>query len=47
MKAKVDELLEGDIIERVEGPTTWASRVVVAPKPSGEIRVLCGHAPRK
>ena len=40
VKAKIDELLEGDIIERVEGPTTWASPVVVAPKPSGEIR-LC------
>ena len=40
MKAKIDELLDGDIIERVEGPTTWASPVVVAPKLSGEIR-LC------
>jgi len=40
VKAKIDELLEGDIIERVESPTTWASPVVVAPKPSGEIR-LC------
>ena len=40
VKAKIDDLLEGDIIERVEGPTTWASPVVVAPKPSGEIR-LC------
>jgi len=40
VKAKIDELLEGDMIERVEGPTTWASPVVVAPKPSGEIR-LC------
>ena len=40
VKAKVDDLLEGDIIERVEGPTTWASPVVEAPKPSGEIR-LC------
>ena len=38
VKAKIDELLEGDIIERVEGRTTWASPVVVAPKPSGEIR---------
>ena len=37
VKAKIDELLEGDIIERVEGPTTWASPVIVAPKPSGEI----------
>ena len=31
MKAKIDELLEGDIIEKVEGPTTWASPVVVHP----------------
>jgi len=35
VKAKIDKLLEGDIIERVEGPTTWASPDVVAPKPSG------------
>ena len=45
VKAKINELLEGDIIERVEGPTTWASPVVVAPKPSGEIR-LCVDMPR-
>ena len=38
--AKVNKLLENDIIERVEGPTTWISPVVVAPKPSGDIR-LC------
>ena len=38
--AKVNELLENDIIERVEKPTTWISPVVVAPKPSGDIR-LC------
>ena len=38
--AKVYELLENDIIERVEGPTTWVSPVVVAPTPSGDIR-LC------
>ena len=29
---------ENDIIERVEGPTTWISPVVVAPKLSGYIR---------
>ena len=40
VKAKVKELVKEDIVERVEGPTTWASPVVVAPKPSGEIR-LC------
>ena len=38
--AKVNELLENDIIGRVEKPTTWISPVVVAPKPSGDIR-LC------
>ena len=40
MTAKVNELLENDIIGRVEKPTTWISPVVVAPKPSGDIR-LC------
>ena len=40
VKAQINELLEGDIIERVEGPTTWASPVVVAPKLSSEKR-LC------
>ena len=43
MTAKVNELLENDIIERMEGPTTWISPVVVAPKPSGDIR-LCVEA---
>ena len=38
--AKVNELLEKDIIEKVEGPTTWVSPVVIAPKASGDIR-LC------
>lgn len=38
--AKVNELLEKDIIEKVEGPTAWVSPVVVAPKASGDIR-LC------
>ena len=38
--AKIDELRREDNIERLEGPTTWASSVVVAAKPSEEIR-LC------
>ena len=38
--AKVNELLEKDIIERVDGPTTWVSPVVIVPKASGDIR-LC------
>ena len=36
----VNELLQNDIIEREEGPTTRVSPVVVASKPSGDIR-LC------
>ena len=40
VKAKIYELLAGDIMARVEGSTTWASPVVVSPKPSGKIR-LC------
>ena len=38
--AKVKELLEKDIIEKVKGPTLWVSPVVVTPKPLGDIR-LC------
>ena len=45
MTAKVNELLENDIIERVEGPTTWISPVVVAPKPSARGHThMCGYA---
>ena len=40
VSAKIDELRREDNIERLESPTTWASPVVVAPKPSEEIR-LC------
>ena len=38
--AKVNELLEQDIIQRVQGPTAWVSPIVVAPKASGDKR-LC------
>ena len=38
--AKVNEPLEKDILEKVEGPMVWVSPVVVAPKPSGDIK-LC------
>ena len=40
VKEKIDELVELDIIEPVEGPTPWVSPVVVVPKADGEIR-LC------
>ena len=39
-KAKLDELLESGIIERVEGPTPWVSPIVTVPKDDGDIR-LC------
>ena len=40
MEQKLEELVECDIIESVEGPTPWVSPVLVVPKPSGDIR-LC------
>ncbi|XP_062516391.1 uncharacterized protein LOC134191785 [Corticium candelabrum] len=36
----LDEFFAKDIIEKVDGSTSWVSPVVVAPKASGEIR-LC------
>ena len=38
--AKVEDLIAKDIVERVDGPTSWISPVGVAPKASGDIR-LC------
>ena len=37
---KLTELLDADIIEKADGPTSWVSPVCIVPKPSGEIR-LC------
>ncbi len=37
---KLTELLDADIIEKVQRPTPWVSPVCIDPKPSGEIR-LC------
>ena len=34
------DLMEKDIIEKVDGPSPWVSPVVVTPKPNGDIR-LC------
>ena len=38
--AKVEDLIAKDIVERVDGPTSWVSPVVAAPKASGDMR-LC------
>ena len=38
--AEVEKFIEKDIVKRVEGPTSWVSHIVVAPKKSGSIN-LC------
>ena len=40
LSAEIERLTKLDIIEKVEGPTTWLNPVVLAPKPSGKYR-LC------
>ena len=40
LTTKLNELVELDIIEKVSGPSSWVSPVVVVPKPSGDI-CLC------
>ena len=36
---KLQELIEMDIIEPASGPTSWASPLVVVPKPNGDVRI--------
>ena len=40
VERKVQELLDCDIIEEVDGPTPWVNPVVIIPKVNGNIR-LC------
>ena len=40
VERKVQELLDYDIIEEVDGPTPWVNPVVIIPKADGDIR-LC------
>jgi hypothetical protein len=40
VQAKVEELLNVDVIEKVDGPTPWVSPICVVPKSDGDIR-LC------
>ena len=40
ISAELDHLLKLDIIERVDGPTSWISQIVAVPKKNGKIR-LC------
>ena len=39
VEAKIAELEKFDIIEKVEGATSWVSPIVVVPKSSGDIRM--------
>ncbi|XP_015747522.1 PREDICTED: uncharacterized protein K02A2.6-like [Acropora digitifera] len=39
IEEKLEELVNHDVIEQVQGPTPWVSPVVVVPKPTGDIRV--------
>lgn len=39
VEAMIEELLEADIIERVDGLTTWASAVAIALKLNSNIRL--------
>ena len=36
---KLDELLKLDVIEKVEGPSSWVNPLVVVEKPSGDIGI--------
>lgn len=36
---KLEDLLKLDVIEKVEGPTSWVNPLVVAEKPNGDVRV--------
>lgn len=41
VRAHVDDLLQKDIIERVDGPSPWVSPVVIPPKPGSNSIRLC------
>ena len=40
VEAKLKQLEDQDILEQVTGPTPWLSRLLIADKPNGDIR-LC------
>ena len=42
ISTELSRLLKSDIIEKVDGPTTWLNPIVVVPKSSGKIRLCLG-----
>ena len=42
VEEKINELVSQDIIESVEGPTSWVNPVVIVPKPKGDITLCIG-----
>lgn len=40
VEKELQNLLDSDVIEPVEGPTLWISPIVVVPKSSGDVRCV-------
>ena len=45
VKAELDKLTDADVITPVEEPTSWCSRMVVATKKSGNLRICIDPRP--